>query len=109
MEASKARMDSMTQGIQSTESTPMSANTDRDFAMTMKTHHQGARSMAQAELKSASDPKMTARKILGIAEERDQGIRRVGREGEVIKLDSQYARGLRGAACGSTLTDCPGA
>ena len=40
------------------ESMKTSGDTDRDFAMMMKMHHQGAIDMAQAELKSGKDPKM---------------------------------------------------
>ena len=40
------------------ESMKMSGDTDRDFAMMMKVHHQGAIDMAQMELKSGKDPKM---------------------------------------------------
>lgn len=42
------------------ESMKMSGDTDRDFAMMMKMHHQGAIDMAQMELKSGKDPKMKA-------------------------------------------------
>jgi len=42
------------------ESMPMSGNADRDFAMMMKMHHQGAIDMAQMELKSGKDAKMRA-------------------------------------------------
>ena len=40
------------------ESMKMSGDTDRDFAMMMKMHHQGAIDMAQMELKNGKDPKM---------------------------------------------------
>lgn len=40
------------------DSMKMSGDTDRDFAMMMKMHHQGAIDMAQMELKSGKDPKM---------------------------------------------------
>lgn len=36
----------------------MIGDTDRDFAMMMKMHHQAAMDMAQMELKSGKDPKM---------------------------------------------------
>lgn len=42
------------------DSMKMSGDTDRDFAMMMKMHHQGAIDMAQVELKSGKDPKMKA-------------------------------------------------
>ena len=42
------------------ESMKMTGDTDRDFAMMMKMHHQGAIDMAQIELQSGKDPKMRA-------------------------------------------------
>lgn len=42
------------------ESRKLSGDTDRDFAMMMKIHHQGAIDMAQAELKGGKDAKMRA-------------------------------------------------
>ena len=42
------------------ESMKMSGYTDRDFAMMMKMHHQGAIDMAQMELKNGKDAKMRA-------------------------------------------------
>jgi uncharacterized protein (DUF305 family) len=42
------------------ESMRMSGDTDRDFAMMMKMHHQGAIDMAQMELKKGKDAKMRA-------------------------------------------------
>ena len=44
----------------------MSGDVDKDFAMMMKMHHQGALTMAQAELDKGKDPKMQemARKII---------------------------------------------
>ena len=42
------------------ESMKMSGDIDRDFAMMMKMHHQGAIDMAQMELKSGKDAKMKA-------------------------------------------------
>jgi uncharacterized protein (DUF305 family) len=44
--------------MKSMESTKMSGDTDRDFAMMMKVHHQGAINMAEMELKSGKDAKM---------------------------------------------------
>ena len=38
----------------------MSGDTDRDFAMMMKVHHQGAIDMARMELKDGKDAKMRA-------------------------------------------------
>ena len=40
------------------ETMKMSGDTDKDFAMMMKMHHQGAIDMAEMELKSGKDPKM---------------------------------------------------
>ena len=42
------------------ESMKMSGDVDKDFAMMMKVHHQGAIDMAQMELKSGKDAKMRA-------------------------------------------------
>ena len=42
------------------ESMKMTGDADRDFAMMMKMHHQGAIDMAQMELKSGRDAKMQA-------------------------------------------------
>lgn len=36
----------------------MTGHTDRDFAMTMREHHQGALDMAQVELQKGKDPQM---------------------------------------------------
>ena len=52
--------ESMMGMMKSMESMKMSGNTDRDFAMMMKVHHQGAIDMAQVELKSGKDAKMRA-------------------------------------------------
>lgn len=49
---------SMMETMKGMESMKMSGDTDRDFAMMMKKHHQGAIDMAQIELKSGKDPKM---------------------------------------------------
>ena len=49
---------SMMKGMKDMESMPMSGDTDRDFAMMMKMHHQGALDMAQAELNNGKDAKM---------------------------------------------------
>ncbi len=40
------------------DSMKMSGDTDRDFAMMMKVHHQGAIDMAQMELQNGKDAKM---------------------------------------------------
>lgn len=51
---------SMTGMMKAMESMKMSGDTDRDFAMMMKMHHQGAIDMAQMELQSGKDPKIRA-------------------------------------------------
>lgn len=48
MEGMQQKMSSMT----------MSGNTDHDFAMMMKEHHQGAINMAEIELKQGKDPQL---------------------------------------------------
>jgi uncharacterized protein (DUF305 family) len=60
MGASNAMRDSMTGMMKNMESMKLSGNTDRDFAMMMKIHHQGAIDMAQVELKSGKDVQMRA-------------------------------------------------
>jgi uncharacterized protein (DUF305 family) len=51
---------SMMGGMKAMENMQSSGNMDRDFATMMKIHHQGAVTMAEAELKSGKDPKMRA-------------------------------------------------
>ena len=48
------------------ESMKMSGDTDKDFAMMMKLHHQGALDMAEVELKNGKDEKLhkMAKKII---------------------------------------------
>jgi uncharacterized protein (DUF305 family) len=46
--------------MKSMETMKMSGDPDRDFAMMMKMHHQGAIDMAQMQLKSGKDSKMRA-------------------------------------------------
>ena len=60
MDAGGAMHDSMTGMTKNMESMKMTGDTDRDFAMMMKVHHQGAIDMAQMELKSGKDAKMRA-------------------------------------------------
>ena len=57
------------------ESMKMSGDTDRDFAMMMKVHHQGAIDMAQMELKNGKDPKMRAM-AKGIIKAQEKEIRK---------------------------------
>ncbi len=58
MAASADMHGSMKGMMKSMESMKMSGDTDKDFAMMMKMHHQGAIDMAEMELKSGKDPKM---------------------------------------------------
>jgi len=51
---------SMMKGRKGMESMPMSGDTDRDFAMMMKMHHEGALDMAEVELKHGKDAKLRA-------------------------------------------------
>lgn len=52
--------ESMMGMMKNMESMKMSGDTDRDFAMMMKVHHQAAIDMAQMELKDGKDTKMRA-------------------------------------------------
>ena len=60
MPASGDMRGSMMGMMKGMESMQMSGDTDRDFAMMMKMHHQGAIDMAQQELQGGKDPKMRA-------------------------------------------------
>ena len=51
---------SMDSGMQSMQKMPMSGNTDKDFAMMMKMHHQQALGMAKAELEHGKSPELKA-------------------------------------------------
>ena len=51
---------SMMSGMDSMQKMPMSGDTDKDFAMMMKIHHQGAVDMAQMELAHGKSPVMKA-------------------------------------------------
>jgi uncharacterized protein (DUF305 family) len=52
--------DSMMGMMKSMDAMKMTGDTDRDFAMMMKVHHQGAIDMAQFELRRGTDSKMRA-------------------------------------------------
>ena len=52
--------DSMMSMMKNMESMKMTGNTDRDFALMMKIHHQGAIDMAQMELERGKNAKMRA-------------------------------------------------
>ena len=60
MDASGGMHHSMMGMMKNMESMKMTGDADRDFAMMMKVHHQGAIDMAQMELKSGKDAKMRA-------------------------------------------------
>jgi Domain of unknown function (DUF305) len=49
---------SMMKGMKDMESMPASGDTDRDFAMMMKKHHQSALDMANVELQHGKDPNL---------------------------------------------------
>jgi uncharacterized protein (DUF305 family) len=51
---------SMMGGMDGMQKMPMSGDTDKDFAMMMKMHHQGAVDMAQMELAHGKSPAMKA-------------------------------------------------
>ena len=51
---------SMMGGMEAMQKMPMSGDTDKDFAMMMKVHHQGALDMAQMELDQGKSPEMKA-------------------------------------------------
>lgn len=57
---SEAMKQSMMSGMDSMHKMPMSGDTDKDFAMLMKMHHQGAIDMAQMELDQGKSPEMKA-------------------------------------------------
>ncbi|MDP2169848.1 MAG: DUF305 domain-containing protein [Rhodocyclaceae bacterium] len=63
---SDAMKNSMMTGMDSMQSMPMSGETDKDFAMMMKVHHQQAVDMAQVVLDQGKSPTMKAmaRKII---------------------------------------------
>ena len=60
MKASSDMHGSMSRMITSMEAMNMSGDTDRDFAMMMKAHHQGPIDIVQVEIKSGRDPKLRA-------------------------------------------------
>jgi hypothetical protein len=53
-------MQSMMKSMDQMKSMPTTGDIDKDFAMMMRVHHQGALEMADLELKSGKDPKMKA-------------------------------------------------
>ena len=48
----------MMMGMEGMQKMPMSGNTDKDFAMMMKMHHQQALSMAEMQLANGKSPEM---------------------------------------------------
>lgn len=58
MSGSSDMMDSMIKGMGGIQKMQMSGETDKDFAMMMKMHHQQAVDMAQMELKDGKSPAM---------------------------------------------------
>lgn len=56
--ASQDMHKSMMSGMDAMNKMPMSGNTDKDFAMMMKVHHQQALDMAAVELASGKSPEM---------------------------------------------------
>ena len=55
-----AMKQSMMGGMDAMQKMQMSGDTDKDFAMMMKIHHQGALDMAQVELDQGKSPEMKA-------------------------------------------------
>ncbi len=51
---------SMMMGMDAMQKMPMTGDTDKDFAMMMKIHHQQALNMAEMELASGKSPEMKA-------------------------------------------------
>jgi len=58
MMGSDSMRKSMMAGMESMQKMPMTGNTDKDFALMMKIHHQQAVDMAQMELKDGKSPAM---------------------------------------------------
>ena len=58
MMGSDGMKQSMMTGMDSMQKMPMSGDTDKDFAMMMKMHHQQAVDMAQMQLKDGKSPAM---------------------------------------------------
>lgn len=76
---------SMMMGMDEMQKMPMSGDTDKDFAMMMKIHHQQALNMAEMELKNGKSPEMKAmaKHIIVAQKERDRPVRQVACEAEV--------------------------
>ncbi|MDP2368866.1 DUF305 domain-containing protein [Rhodoferax sp.] len=63
---------SMMMGMDSMQKMPMSGDTDKDFAMMMKIHHQQALNMAEMELANGKSPEMkTMAKQIIVAQKKE--------------------------------------
>lgn len=63
---------SMMIGMEDMQKMPMSGDTDKDFAMMMKMHHQQALNMAEMELKNGKSPEMkTMAKQIIVAQKKE--------------------------------------
>jgi uncharacterized protein (DUF305 family) len=71
----------MTRGMKETESMPMSNDTDHDFAMMMRPHHQSPVDVAEFELQSGKDSKL--RSMANIISSQKK---------EVKKFDHRFAK-----------------
>ena len=65
-------MQSMMDGMKQMQSMQISGNTDKDFAMMMKMHHQQAIDMAQVELSSGKSAELKAMARKMIAEQKKE-------------------------------------
>jgi uncharacterized protein (DUF305 family) len=63
---------SMMSGMDSMQKMQMSGDTDKDFAMMMKLHHQGAIDMAEMQLAHGKSPEMKAMAKTIIAEQKKE-------------------------------------
>ena len=63
---------SMMMGMEGMQKMPMSGDTDKDFAMMMKMHHQQALNMAEVELANGKSPEMkTMAKRIIVAQKKE--------------------------------------
>ena len=63
---------SMMMGMEGMQKMPMSGDTDKDFAMMMKMHHQQALNMAEMELANGKSPEMkTMAKQIIVAQKKE--------------------------------------
>ena len=69
---SKDMKTSMMMGMEGMQKMPMSGDTDKDFAMMMKMHHQQALNMAEMELANGKSPEMkTMAKQIIVAQKKE--------------------------------------